>query len=252
MFRFRPPARTNVVDIYDDRAAAWWDFSDPIFEPLHAMVPARAAYLDRHRIDVDGKVVVDVGCGGGYVSGLLASRGARVIGIDLARNALRAGRAHHAAETWAPSELFVEAQATRLPLADDSVAVACCTDVLVHVPEAAGGPAAAIVELARVLAPDGTLWFSTINSTWLARFVLITLGEDVLGFVHKGTHEPSTFLSPDKMRRLLDDVGLELVAAEGVGPVGLARGHGGRRTLKMGRLPTTAIMWQGHAKKRSR
>jgi 2-polyprenyl-6-hydroxyphenyl methylase/3-demethylubiquinone-9 3-methyltransferase len=252
VLRFRPPARTNVVDIYDDRAHAWWDFSDPIFEPLHAMVPARAAYLDRHGIDVHGKVVVDVGVGGGYVSGLLARRGARVVGIDIARNALLAGRAHHAQQPWAKNEAFVEASAVRLPVADESVDVASCTDVLVHVPPGLGGPAAAIAEMARVLKPGGVLWFSTVNSTWLARFVLITLGEDLLGFVHKGTHEPSTFLSPSTMRRLLDENGLELVAAEGVGPTGLARGAQGRVTLTMGRLPTTQVMWQGHAVKSAR
>jgi 2-polyprenyl-6-hydroxyphenyl methylase/3-demethylubiquinone-9 3-methyltransferase len=240
----------NVVDIYDDRAGAWWDFSDPIFEPLHAMVPARAAYLDRHGIDVADRVVVDVGAGGGYVSGLLAGRGARVIGVDIARNALRAGRAHHAQQPWATREAFVEASAVRLPLPDESVDVACCTDVLVHVPDAAGGPAAALAEMARVLKPGGVLWFSTINSTWLARFVLITLGEDVLRVVHKGTHEPSTFLSPTTMRRLLGENGLDVVAAEGIGPTGLARGARARVTLSMGRLPTTQVMWQGHAIKR--
>jgi 2-polyprenyl-6-hydroxyphenyl methylase/3-demethylubiquinone-9 3-methyltransferase len=249
MLRLRPPKQTNVIDIYDDRAAAWWDFSDPIFEPLHAMLPARAAYLDRHGIAVDGRVVVDVGAGGGYVQGLLAARGARVLGVDLARNALRAGRLHHTAEPWSPQTAHAEASATALPLADASVDVAVCTDVLVHVPAAAGGPAQALRELGRVLRPGGTLWFSTVNSTWLARFVLITLAEDVLGIVHKGTHEPTTFLSPSTMTGLLDDVGCDLLAAEGMGPVGLGRTHG-RLALRMGRLPTTQVMWQGHARKR--
>ena len=51
------------------------------------------------------------------------------------------------------------------------------------------------------------------------------------------------------MARLLDDAGCDLVASEGMGPVGLAR-RGGRVTLRMGRLPTTQVMWQGHAVKR--
>jgi 2-polyprenyl-6-hydroxyphenyl methylase/3-demethylubiquinone-9 3-methyltransferase len=248
MFRLRPPPATNVIDIYDDRAAAWWDFRDPIFEPLHAMVPARAAYLDRQQIAVDGRVVVDVGAGGGYVQGLLAARGAHVVGVDVARQALLAGRRHHAAEPWAKATAHLEASATALPLPDESVDIAVCTDVLVHVPAALGGPARAVAELARVLRPGGVLWFSTVNSTWLARFVLITLGEDVLGIVHKGTHEPTTFLSPATMGRMLADVGCSLVAAEGMGPTGLAV-RDRRLALRMGRLPTTSVMWQGHARK---
>jgi hypothetical protein len=53
------------------------------------------------------------------------------------------------------------------------------------------------------------------------------------------------------MRALCDEVGLDVVASEGVGPVGLRRGHAGRPTLRMGRLPTRAVMWQGHAVKRA-
>jgi len=244
--RFRPPARTNVIDIYDDRAQAWWDFSDPIFEPLHAMVPARLAYLDKHGLDVRDKLVVDAGVGGGYVAQALAARGGRVVGVDLAARAIAAA--------WqaVPSGFAgAVASATALPIADASVDVVVSTDVLVHIPPDAGGARAAIAEAARVLRPGGVLYFSTINSTALARLVLITLGEDVLRFVHKGTHEPSTFISPSVMETLCHESGMDVVASEGVGPVGLRRGHGGRVTLKMGKLPTRAVMWQGHAIKRA-
>ncbi len=243
MIRFRAPARTNVIDIYDERASAWWDARDPFFQPLHAMVPARAAYLDRHGIDVRAKVVVDVGVGGGYVAELLGERGAEVIGVDVARQALLAGRAHGMART-----ALAQASALQLPLRDASVDVAVCTDVLVHLPLAVGGAAAAVREMARVLRPGGVLWFSTINDTWLARLILITLGEDLLGFIHKGTHDPATFLSPGRLKQILDVNGLSLQASEGVGPVGLGKGF----TLKMGQLPTRQGMWQGHALRSAR
>ncbi len=247
MFRFRPPKQTNVIDIYDDHASSWWDFSNPIFEPLHAMVPARAAYLDRQQIDVSDKVVVDVGAGGGYVTGLLAKRGARVMGIDVARRALLAGQA--TLREYEQQLAFTEASALALPVADNSVDVVVNTDVMVHLPAAMGGVKQAIAEAARVLKPGGTFWFSTINDTWLARFVLITLGEDILGVIHKGTHEPSTFISPTTMTAMCDDVGLTLIANEGLGPVGVGRNDRGRLALKMGRQPTMAVMWQGHASK---
>lgn len=98
-----------------------------------------------------------------------------------------------------------------------------------------------------MLKPGGTFWFSTINDTLLARVVLITLGEDVLRVIHKGTHDPSTFLSPAQMKTILGDNGLAFVAGEGLGPVGLTR----KGALKMGRLPTLSGMWQGHATKKA-
>jgi 2-polyprenyl-6-hydroxyphenyl methylase/3-demethylubiquinone-9 3-methyltransferase len=244
MFRFRAPARTNVIDIYDDHADAWWNFDDNrIFEPLHAVLRARAAYLDDFDVDVSGRVVVDVGAGGGYVSGLLRDRGARVVGVDVARRALLAARSHPGPQQGAS---YAEASALALPIADASVDVVVCTDVLVHLPLSLGGPARAIAEVGRVLKPGGLFWFSTINSTWLARFVLITLGEDLLGFVHKGTHDPETFLSPTQMDAHLATAGLDVVARRGFGPVGLTS----RLGLKMGAHPTLAGMWQGHARKR--
>jgi 2-polyprenyl-6-hydroxyphenyl methylase/3-demethylubiquinone-9 3-methyltransferase len=249
MLRFRPPAQTNVTDIYDTHSSSWWNFDNPIFEPLHAMVPARLAYLDRQAIVVDGKVVADVGAGGGYVAEPLLERGARVVGIDIAPRALLAAQ-----ERLGPPHphrfAVLTGSAVALPLADASVDVVVSTDVLVHVPPAVGGAAAAIAEVARVLKPGGVFWFSTINSTALARLVLITLGEDLLRFVHKGTHEPSTFISPAAMSHMCGGVGLDVVTSEGVGPVGLRRGHGGKATLRMGRLPTSSVMWQGHAIKR--
>ena len=246
MIRFRAPARTNVIDIYDERASAWWDDSDPFFQPLHDMVPARAAYLDRHGLEVKDQVVVDVGAGGGYVAELLRSRGARVVGGAVARKALLAGRAHErAVGIDRVSTAFAEASALFLPLKDACVDVAVATDVLVHLPLALGGTAAGVRELSRVLRPGGVLWFSTVNDSWLARLVLITLGEDVLGFIHKGTHDPSTFLSPARLRQIFEDNGLQLRASEGMGPVGVSL----RGRLKMGRLPTRQVMWQGHAVK---
>ena len=246
MLRFRPPEKTNVIDIYEDHAASWWNFDNPIFAPLHAMLPARAAYLDRQGIDVAGKVVVDVGAGGGYVAGLLAERGARVVAIDVSRGALAAGRKHH--EALSDRLAWSEASALQLPIADNSADVVVATDVLVHLPLERGGARAGIAEVARVLKPGGTFWFSTVSDSWLARFVLITLGEDLLGFVHKGTHEPTTFINTAQMRAICTEVGLTLKVGEGVGPVGLGRDDG-RWALRMGRLPSSAVMWQGHATK---
>ena len=249
MLRFRPPTQTNVTDIYDTHSSSWWNFDNPIFEPLHAMVPARLAYLDRHHLSVDGAVVADVGVGGGYVAEPLLARGARVVGVDIASGALRAAR-QRLGPIHGERLTLLTGSAVCLPLRDASVDVVVSTDVLVHVPPSLGGARAAIAEVARVLKPGGVFWFSTINSTALARLVLITLGEDLLRFVHKGTHEPSTFIAPAAMSHMCDIVGLDVVTREGLGPVGLRRGHGGTPTLRMGRLPTSSVMWQGHAIKR--
>jgi 2-polyprenyl-6-hydroxyphenyl methylase / 3-demethylubiquinone-9 3-methyltransferase len=225
--------RGGDLDVYDSHASAWWDFTDPVFLPLYAMVPARARYLDRHGIHVDNKRALDVGCGGGYVSELLAKRGAKVIAFDLAKGAVRAGK-----QKLGDKIAWLCASATEIPLKDESVDVVVNTDVLVHLTD----PLPCLREMSRVLKPGGVLWFSTINKTALARFVLITLGENILKFVRKGTHDAETFIAPSRMKAHLADVAIELQHVEGVGPIRVDR----RLDLVMGRLPTCAVMYQGH------
>ena len=86
-----------------------------------------------------------------------------MLSAETAELALRAGQHHLGAHnlTW------VQGSALALPFADGSFDVVACTDVLVHVPDAA----LALRECARVLAPGGTLWLSAISKTWLARMV---------------------------------------------------------------------------------
>ncbi|GAA4216015.1 class I SAM-dependent methyltransferase [Actinocatenispora rupis] len=89
-------------------------------------------------------LVVDVGCGNGaYVSRLRAERpDLRVLGLDLSPGM--------AAATGTPAAV---ADATRLPLPDGAADALLCLHMLYHVPD----PGAAVAELARVRAADGTV-----------------------------------------------------------------------------------------------
>ena len=226
----------NDLSIYD-RVSPWWDPDDALFAPLRALAPARMAYLRRAGIDVAGKRVVDVGCGGGYMTERLAAAGGTVIGVDVAAGALEAAAARLAARGLTAD--LQQASGAALPVADSSIDVAVCTDVLVHVPD----PVPVIHELGRVLAPGGVLLVSAIMRTWLARLVMITLGEDLLRLVHRGTHDPAKFIPPGALPAWLSAAGLTLADLEGIGPVALTRQGG----LVFGRHPTRSVMVIGHA-----
>jgi 2-polyprenyl-6-hydroxyphenyl methylase/3-demethylubiquinone-9 3-methyltransferase len=226
----------NDLSIYDT-VSPWWDPVDPLFAPLRALAPARMAYLRRAGLTVAGRRVLDVGCGGGFMSEPLAAAGGEVIGVDIAPGALEAAAARLASRGLTADLRLGEGAA--LPVEGGSVDLVVCTDVLVHVPD----PAAVIREIGRVLRPGGALLVSTISRTWLARLVMITLGEDLLGLVHRGTHDPEKFIRPAELSGWLSEAGLTLAGLEGVGPVGLDR----RGRLRFGRHPTLAVMVQGHA-----
>jgi 2-polyprenyl-6-hydroxyphenyl methylase / 3-demethylubiquinone-9 3-methyltransferase len=72
---------------FSDLAHHWWDMSSE-FAPLHAINPLRLAWI--HGLaPLQGKRVLDIGCGGGILADAMARKGADVLGIDLATKSLK-------------------------------------------------------------------------------------------------------------------------------------------------------------------
>ena len=102
-----------------------------------------------------GKRVLDVACGEGYGSALLARHAAHVTGADISPEAIA-----HAKRYARPRQRRIRLRAVhRLPLADASVDVAVSFETIEHIAE----QAAFLDELARVLKPDGVLILSCPN-----------------------------------------------------------------------------------------
>jgi SAM-dependent methyltransferase len=98
--------------------------------------------------DVDGRVVVDVGCGNGQYIPALRAGGARVVGIDLSAGML-------GAITDPPPVIVGDAES--LPLHDGCADVIVQAHMLYHVPD----PNRAVAEAARVLGTAGRLLVAT-------------------------------------------------------------------------------------------
>ena len=225
--------KRNDQRIYNQETT-WWSTEDDDLKPLRRLAPARMAFLKR-TCDWDNQTVLDVGCGGGFMSEAMAKLGAKVTGIDRAQGAIEAARAH-ARESGLTIQ-YDQGSADSLPYADASFERVVCTDVLVHVPH----PERVIQEIRRVLKPGGTFFFSAINRNPFATFVMITLGEDLLRLVPEGTHDPKTFIKPRELKHMLTSVGLSAHTLEGVGPTGWRSGP------VFGKHPTTWVMYQGWA-----
>ncbi|MFK7960627.1 MAG: class I SAM-dependent methyltransferase [Phycisphaerales bacterium] len=105
----------------------------------------------RQHLTLDGRRVLDIGCGTMTFSRILAAEGARVLALepDPAR-----AEANRAADAPATIE-FREAGAAQLPAEDASADGAFFSFSLHHVP--AADHAAALAEVRRVVRPDGFL-----------------------------------------------------------------------------------------------
>jgi 2-polyprenyl-6-hydroxyphenyl methylase / 3-demethylubiquinone-9 3-methyltransferase len=226
----------------------WWDPAGPA-AVLHALNPARLGFFLRALGDPAGKLVLDAGCGGGLVAKGLTAAGARVVGVDLSAGGL--GVARRAAGGVGGGFAPVRGRLERLPFADGSFDAVVAADVLEHIPDLP----AAVAELARVLAPGGSLAFDTINRTAWAWFTALFGAERVLRVVPRGTHRWRLLIRPAELDRLLRRHGLAAVATVGLapllGPGDVLRGLLLRR-LDLPRFvtgPDRRASWLGHYRK---
>jgi 2-polyprenyl-6-hydroxyphenyl methylase/3-demethylubiquinone-9 3-methyltransferase len=229
--------RRNDLAIYDRDAPDWWSGRRRWLRLLRNLVPARLEHFDRVVGTWEGRRVLDLGCGGGFMSEALAARGARVVGVDPSRGALEAARRHAAGQGLEIDYLAGAGEA--IPLADASVDLVVCVDVLEHVADVGR----TVGEVARVLAPGGTFLFDTVNRNAVARFVMITVAEDLLRIVPRGTHDPDLFLRPADLSALLVERGFEVGPFVGLAPCGLDR----RLDLRFRPVRTTLVQYAGHA-----
>ena len=228
----------NDLTIYNTVADRWWSDDIRWVRTLKNLVPGRLAWFDRH-MDWQGRDVLDLGCAGGFMAEALALRGANVTGIDPAEDAIDAARAH-ARESGLRIGYDVGV-GEALPYESASFDAVVCVDVLEHVADLAK----VLSEVVRTLRPGGLFLFDTINRNPLARLATITIAEDVLRLLPRGTHDPAMFIRPTELRAAMQRAGLVPGPITGLGPRGLNR----RLDLVFGPLPLTAILYMGIAQK---
>jgi 2-polyprenyl-6-hydroxyphenyl methylase/3-demethylubiquinone-9 3-methyltransferase len=188
---------------FDAIASGWWDPEGP-FRPLHELNPARLKFI-ADRAEISGKMVVDVGCGGGILAESLARKGGRVTGIDVAPRVLATARLHlHESGLDVDyRQLTVEDLAQESPQAFD---VVTCMEMLEHVPD----PLSIIRSIHDLLKPGGQAFFSTLNRTPRAFLLGIVGAEYVAQLLPRGTHRYDRFIRPSELSAWIRETGLVL------------------------------------------
>jgi len=200
------PAELNK---FGELAHRWWD-PESEFRPLHEINPLRLEWIDSI-VSLNGKRVLDVGCGGGILSEGMAAHGAQVTGIDLGDKALSVARLHlHESGLKVDYQLkSAEDMAEESPATFD---VVTCLEMLEHVPD----PASIVASCAKLVKPGGHVFFSTINRNAKAYLLAVIGAEYVLNMLPRGTHDYAKFIKPSELSRMCRTNGLSINALIGL------------------------------------
>ncbi|MGD8785210.1 MAG: bifunctional 2-polyprenyl-6-hydroxyphenol methylase/3-demethylubiquinol 3-O-methyltransferase UbiG [Thioalkalispiraceae bacterium] len=180
------------IDKFEALAARWWD-AESEFKPLHDINPLRLEYIHR-RARLNGKRVIDIGCGGGILAESMATHGATVTGIDMGEAPLAVARLHkHESGVDVDyQKSTAEDFANQHPSQFD---VVTCMEMLEHVPD----PASVIHACATLVKPGGHVFFSTLNRNPKSFLFAIVGAEYLLKLLPRGTHEYQKFIKPSEL-----------------------------------------------------
>ena len=206
-------------EIYNAPGDVWWDENQPLHALRTFMNPARMQYFRtafaKRGIDPAGKVVIDIGCGGGLLTEEVAGLGASVIGIDPAPGAIATAREHRQGAGLAID--YRVGSGEHLPPADDACAdIVYCVDVLEHVADVD----AVVGEIAPGTQARRPVPVDTINRTRISKLVLIKLCQDwpLTAWLPPGLHDWNQFITPAELRGVLVRHQLRRDGLTGLGP----------------------------------
>ncbi|HLM04149.1 MAG TPA: bifunctional 2-polyprenyl-6-hydroxyphenol methylase/3-demethylubiquinol 3-O-methyltransferase UbiG [Blastococcus sp.] len=252
-------------DVYDRIGDGWWDESNPLNILHGSLTPGRLAYF--HTVmdanlaaGPDGLQVLDIGCGGGFLTEEFARMGCRAVGVDPSTVSIETARRHAAA-----SRLDVEYRLGRgedLPAQDSEFDLVLCCDVLEHVNDVDR----VLAETARVLKPGGLYLFDTVNRTLRSKIVVIRAMQEwsFTRIVDVPFHDWLMFIRPHELVAMLHRHGLAVGDIVGLAPrrnpaaalAAFVRARRGQitygelsRRLDIGQTRSTAISYMGFATK---
>ncbi len=147
---------------------------------------------------LEGRRLLDAGCGTGHFSRRAAERGARTVSLDLGFDLLRVTGTRCRTSR-------VQGDALRLPFPDGCFDVVVSSEMVEHTPD----PEAAVAELCRVVGPGGVLALTTPNWTWVWAVRIA----DRLGLRHY--HGLENWLGFRQLARRVEGAGLEIETHRG-------------------------------------
>lgn len=175
-------------------AKNWWNEHLNEAKMLHKMNPLRLKYI-LNQTTIEGKKVLEVGCGGGILSLPLARLGAKLTSIEPSVELFEVAKNKANEE-----DLNINFINTELEnLIEDNFDIILIMDVIEH----AENIDIFLQQVQTRLKTGGLVIISTINKTLLSKVFVKFIAEGI-GLVPKNTHDANKFISPNSIQKALE------------------------------------------------
>lgn len=185
----------NQEEVHKFSHRNWWNHDAPESKMLHKMNVLRMKFL-LSLCKINGKSILDIGCGGGIASESLTRCGGSVTGIDASTDAITCAEEHAKTQGLKIDYRNVPIEEFKSDIQFDLV---LANDIIEHVEN----PMDFLAISGKFVKRNGLFVISTINKNPLSLLFAKGMAEYVLRVVPKGTHEFSKFLSPQTIKNAL-------------------------------------------------
>lgn len=194
---------------YDELSDDWYTKENHPIALLRAENQVRVPWIAQE-IKNSCQRVLDIGCGGGFLTNALALKGHEVFGIDLSSTSLEVAQRKDATQ----KVRYQVANAYDLPFENESFDVVCAMDILEHVEN----PQKVIEEASRVLKKNGMFFFHTFNRNFFSYLIIIKGVDWFTPNAPTNMHVYSLFIKPKEMKKMLQKESLEIGSLRGFRP----------------------------------
>ena len=172
----------------------WWNIKGN-YKILHKINPLRLEFiLNNFDKSIRKRNILDIGCGGGLISELLAKKNANVTGID--ENIYNIKQAKdHAKMGSIKIDYKNQSLDTFYKKNKKKYDLILCLEVLEHVDDVKK----TLDKISELMKPGATLILSTINRNLKSLLFAKIFGEYVLNWIPVGTHQFEKFLKPEEI-----------------------------------------------------
>ncbi len=203
-------SKNEEFTFFNHLSDEWWNENGK-FKILHQIKSHRMTYiLDQiGNRDIKNFKILDIGCGGGIICEPLARLGAKVTGIDFAPNNISAAKIHSKKNKLKINYIHKDVEKSKL---DGKFDLILMFEVLEHLDDWKK----TIKKIKKNLNKNGIIIISTINRNSLSKLFAISIAENILKWIPKGTHDYNKLIKPEELKKTLTQENLHFKNIKGL------------------------------------